>query len=108
MSSRASRAARGRRSSDLPAAATVDPAPTTTTPTDSDADASDSSPEPSPHGDGLSCSLSYEVESGGVPVFRPQWSDFRDFAKFIETIDVRLHTTAHNRHACPDRGRATL
>jgi len=34
----------------------------------------------------VACSMKYEVEAGGVPVFKPSWEEFKDFAVFIERI----------------------
>ncbi len=36
----------------------------------------------------IECAIPYEIESGGVPVFRPTMEQFKDFAQFIETVNV--------------------
>jgi len=33
------------------------------------------------------CSLAYELEDGGVPVFKPTWDEFKSFARFIELVE---------------------
>lgn len=48
-----------------------------------------------PNNGAVACTIAYQLDEGGVPVFRPSWDEFHDFARFIEAANVSTRTRAH-------------
>jgi hypothetical protein len=54
-----------------------------------------------PNNGAVSCTIAYQLDEGGVPVFRPTWDEFHDFARFIEEANVSARRqTAVARAPC--------
>jgi len=45
-----------------------------------------------PNNGAVACTIAYQLDEGGVPVFRPTWDEFHDFARFIEEANVSART----------------
>lgn len=64
-------------------------------------DQTDSGKPLAPNNGAVACTIAYQLDEGGVPVFRPTWDEFHDFARFIEEANVSARRqTAVARATC--------